>query len=96
MITQPFNKSSQKTFEVYKHFIDLVKLNNKQAIVVTNDEYTIILNTKMISKHKTDLLVIGNYSYCPIYIEVQKNFTQYTYKYLLFYFIIAHLIIFIE
>ncbi|HEO2500454.1 TPA: Type 1 glutamine amidotransferase-like domain-containing protein [Streptococcus agalactiae] len=38
----PFQESSQRTFEIYNNFIDLVKINNNQAIIVTNELYSII------------------------------------------------------
>ena len=39
---EPFTDSSQKTFEMYKNQLDLMRINNSQAVIVNGEEREIV------------------------------------------------------
>ena len=39
---EPFTDSSQKTFETYKNQLDLMRMNNLQAVIVNDKEIKVV------------------------------------------------------
>ena len=39
---EPFTDSSKKTFETYKNQLDLMRMNNSQAVIVNDKEIKVV------------------------------------------------------